>query len=263
VGLGAWWLWRPTAQFAAAPSWRQDFTTMSALDTSIWRYETDPAVPSYNHELQTYTQSSQNIRIEPGAGLVMQARKEATGYTSARIDTRDSFSFEYGKIEATMKLPAGNSAWPAFWLLSANQIHTKNLNADDAQWQQDRFYMKDGELDIMESYGDVPHQVEATVHTYNESKAAQTMVPDGGDQFHTYAVELTPTKITWTIDGAPYCTYTKKSDDPDAWPFGHGNRLYPILNVALKNPEQGALDDAKSPWTLQVQSVKYFPYTGR
>ncbi|MDR1182902.1 MAG: family 16 glycosylhydrolase, partial [Bacteroidales bacterium] len=40
--------------------------------------------------------------------------------TSGRVNTNGKFSFKYGKIEASIKLPkTANGLWPAFWLLGA------------------------------------------------------------------------------------------------------------------------------------------------
>ncbi|MFI5212852.1 MAG: glycoside hydrolase family 16 protein [Candidatus Saccharimonadales bacterium] len=235
----------PHAEFSVQPTWQQAFNHQSdgELDPVVWSYNVDPAVPTYNAEEQAYTGQRRNVRIEKDA-LVIEAHREAYAYpndpsghaydiTSGRIDTHNSFSFEYGKIEATMKLPSGAGTWPAFWLLSANQPYTSILHPSAADWAQKRFYMHDGELDIMEAYGTNPGVVEATAYTYNQTVSAERAVPDMSNTFHTYGLEVTPTKVTWTIDGSAYYSFQKPSDNPDAWPFGHGNRFYVILNLAM------------------------------
>ena len=59
-------------------------------------------------------------------------------YTSASINTHHKFSFLYGKIEARMKLPAGQGMWPAFWMMGESR--------GPQRWP------KCGEIDIMEFY---------------------------------------------------------------------------------------------------------------
>src|SRR5687768_16483223 len=126
-----------SGEFRETPSWAQEFNLMrtTAIDTAVWRHETSPDVPGFNDELQAYTSRAENVRIERGVGLVIEAHRRGYqypddpearrfDYTSGRIDTRDSFSFEYGKVEARIKMPKGPGVWPAFWLLSANGIHT-------------------------------------------------------------------------------------------------------------------------------------------
>jgi beta-glucanase (GH16 family) len=57
--------------------------------------------------------------------------------TSGRVNTNGKFSFKYGRIEASIKLPkTANGLWPAFWLLG--------VDFTTAGWPQC------GEIDIME-----------------------------------------------------------------------------------------------------------------
>jgi beta-glucanase (GH16 family) len=261
-----------TGGFSTAPVWRQNFSAMAdgLVDNKVWRYELDPAVPGYNDEVQAYTASSRNVRIEKGR-LVLEARREPYVYpsdpsgrqyeiTSGRIDTKDSFSFEFGKFEATMKLPKGTGTWPAFWFLSANQPNTSKLHPTNQSWEEPRFYMHDGELDAMEAYGADPGTVEGTVYSYQKTTEFRTRVPDASDAFHTYGVEVTPDKVLWTVDGRPYGEFRKPSDNTDQWPFGGGNRFYPILNLAMGG-SGGAPDPAVNSWRLEVSDIRYYGYT--
>ena len=40
---------------------------------SVWRYDLNPNVPGYNKESQVYTNSQNNVRIEPGVGLIIRS----------------------------------------------------------------------------------------------------------------------------------------------------------------------------------------------
>lgn len=260
---------------ATSPAWEQNFAAMQniTVDPSVWYNELNPDVPGYNGEKQAYTSRATNIRIEPTKGLVIEARKEnytypndtqgrIFGYTSARIDTRNSFSFEYGKVEAIMKLPKGAGTWPAFWMLSANQFYTSKLNPTDADWQTPRFYLKDGELDAMEHYGSMPGVIEGTAHSVLGVSEGNTQIADYDTAYHTYGVEVTPGQITWSVDGKAYHVLKKTSNDPDAWPFGNGNKLYVIFNLAMGGSGGGAIDDSQGPWKFEIQKVRYFDYIG-
>ena len=77
--------------------------------------------------------------------------------TSARLNTHDKVTVEYGKVEARIAFPyTGNGLWPAFWMLGNNLA--KNLgNNDDIDKQkaelakQNRVvWPKCGEIDICE-----------------------------------------------------------------------------------------------------------------
>lgn len=58
---------------------------------------------------------------------------------SARLRTLKSFSFQYGRVEVTAKLPKGDWLWPAIWLLPTHNEY--------GNWPAS------GEIDIMESRG--------------------------------------------------------------------------------------------------------------
>jgi beta-glucanase (GH16 family) len=90
----------------------------------------------------------------------------------------------------------------------------------------------------------------------------QKTVPTATQQFHTYGVELMPTKIIWTVDGQPYGTYDKPSGQPQDWPFGSGNRFYVILNLAMGGDGGGAIDDGQGPWQMQIEKINFYEYTG-
>lgn len=260
-------------EFAATPTWEQDFTRQSQLDTSVWQYDLNPEVPTWNKELQGYTNRPQNVRVEQGTGLVIEARREQYqypddpsrrnwDYTSGRIQTGQGYTVGLGRIEATMKLPEGKGVWPAFWLLSANQPYTKALRPTDKDWQQDRFYMHDGELDIMEYYGNQPGAIDLTAHTYNKSYEGSAQVPDATAGFHTYGVDIFENRMVWRIDGKAVRTVVAPSGNPDDWPFKAGNDFKVLLNLALGG-NAGSPDASRNDWQLVVKDVRYYAMQGR
>ena len=48
------------------------------------------------------------------------ARRDGELYTSARLLTKDTFTFTYGRIETRLRVPRGGGLWPAVWTLAAN-----------------------------------------------------------------------------------------------------------------------------------------------
>ncbi len=58
---------------------------------------------------------------------------------SARVRTANTFSFKYGRLEISAKLPRGDWIWPAMWLLPEDQAY--------GTWPAS------GEIDLMESRG--------------------------------------------------------------------------------------------------------------
>jgi beta-glucanase (GH16 family) len=124
--------------------------------------------------------------------------------------------------------------------------------------------MKDGELDIMEHYGNIPGQIESTAHSFLHSREVHVDVPDYSTNFHTYGVELRPTDIRWTLDGTEYGRVEKQSDDPDEWPFGNGNKMYVILNLAMGGGMKSNYIDRshRRAWRLIVRDVRFYEYEG-
>lgn len=236
--------------------WKEDFTAYGAATpkSSAWNIA-DGNTPIYNDEQQTYSSASSAVRVESGA-LILEARQAGSGYSSGRIDTRGKRTVQSGtRTEARIRLPKGRGVWPAFWLLSDNQPHTTKLRPTAGDWAQERFYMWDGELDIMEMYGAYPGQVEATVHTFANSYEKQTTLPDP-DDWHTYWMEWRGDSLTIGVDQTAYLTYAKAGKNTDAWPMTSDNNYYVILNLAMGGSGGGQIISAAGDrWHMQVAYV--------
>jgi len=151
-----------------------------------------------NRELQCYTNDRwQNIRQENGR-LIIQARKEAwgnKGFTSARIYSKNSWT--YGKFEMRARLPKGKHLWPAFWMMPTYSNY--------GEWP------RSGEIDIMEYRGQRPNNVLGTLHfggsreQHGQVGSPETSFPiDFSQDFHVFAVDWSPNKIMWMVDGRVY-----------------------------------------------------------
>jgi len=171
-------------------AWADEFNGTS-LDTSKWNIEVN-GNGGGNNELQYYTARPENIRVT-GGELVIEARREAylgKQYTSGRITTQNKASWQYGRMEARMKIPTGKGTWPAFWMLG-NAISSVGWPAS-------------GEIDIMEHVNSeaVTH---GTIHWLDHNNAyANYGGPSGSldfSQYHVYAVEWDASVIRWYVDG--------------------------------------------------------------
>ncbi|AEF82958.1 glycoside hydrolase family 16 protein [Leadbettera azotonutricia] len=124
--------------------WEDNFDG-SSIDTSNWivvRWGAD-TVPA--GELEIYQPSNVTMEEEPVSGnscMVLTAKidtnKSGKGQiTSGRVDSYGKRQFQYGKIEASIKLPkTANGLWPAFWMLGTDEM--------EIGWPMC------GEIDIME-----------------------------------------------------------------------------------------------------------------
>ncbi len=258
-----------TDPFSLRPSWEQDFTAMpdGPLDQRYWNIDTGTRIPGYNKELEALTQRIQNVRIQNGT-LILQGQREQHPYegryfTSGRVTTKRTF--RYGKLEVDAQLPAGQGTWPAIWLLPLGQgrydpQHFGINPRSNSAWGIN------GEIDICEARGSQPGIVTSTLHNYTTlitgrmppAYHTQTAVPNSSTTFNTYGIERTPKRITFTLNGKPYHTIQKTSDNPAIWPFDQPYNL--ILNLALGGTYGGPVV-GNGPWKMDIKTVRFFRLT--
>lgn len=179
-----------------------------------------------NNELQYYTSRTNNARIENG-NLVIEAKEESFGgrnYTSARLLTKNKLNFQYGRIEARIKIPRGQGIWPAFWMLGSN--------FDSVGWPNC------GEIDIMENIGREPRTVHGTIHGPGYSGGGgiggSHLFPSGvnvADDYRVFAIEWETNRISWFVGTNLYLTLTPANLGGRAWVFNQP--FFIILNVAV------------------------------
>ncbi len=178
-----------------------------------------------NQELEVYTNSPDNAHMDGQGNLVIRAIKNGNSYTSARLLTQNRFAFEHGRVEARIKIPAGQGIWPAFWMLG-DTINT-------AGWPLC------GEVDIMENIGKEPTIVHGTMHGPGYSGGsgigAPYSLPGGArfaDDFHTFVVQWSTAGVNFYVDGNLYKTTTPASiPSGTQWVFDHP--FFLLLNVAV------------------------------
>jgi beta-glucanase (GH16 family) len=179
-----------------------------------------------NQEWEAYTDRPENVRIENGM-LVIEAREEEATfsgrpYSSARIKTQGLHAWQYGRIEARIKLPYGQGIWPAFWMLGEN-IGSKGWPGS-------------GEIDIVEFIGREADHLYATVHApgYFGGDGVGSNITVSADSlkndFHIYAIEWEENEIRWYFDDQQFFKITPE-DVPDQWIFDHP--FFLILNLAV------------------------------
>lgn len=236
--------------------WSDEFEG-ETLDTTKWLYD----VGNWgwgNNELQYYTDSrTENTRLEEG-NLIIEARKNDMGqeWTSARLTTRGKTTFLYGKIEFKAIVPREKGNWAAGWTLGDSYV-------DELSWP----YC--GEIDIMESVGyEVNDETgdgisHATVHTpayyfkINNQISSTKEVKNIAGEFHTYAVEWTPTEIKGLVDDEVYYLYDKTANEKE-WPFNKPQNI--ILNLAMGGGWGGAqgMDTSVTSQKLVIDYVRVY-----
>lgn len=220
----------------------------TAPNPGIWRFDTG-AGGWGNAELQTYTDSRRNSALDGAGNLVITARREADGsYTSARLKTEGTFTAQYGRIEARIRIPRGQGLWPAFWMLGAD--------IGQVGWPAC------GEIDVMENVGYEPGVVHGTVHGPGYSGAqgltASYTQPSGAafaDDFHVFGVDWRPGSVTWTVDGVARRTVTRADVGSSPWVFD--KPFFVLLNIAVGGTWPGSPDaTTRFPQQMTVDWVR-------
>jgi beta-glucanase (GH16 family) len=231
--------------------WVDEFTPSSEgsqPDPANWKYEVGGNGWG-NRELETYCAygsdkppcraTEPNAYVGADGYLHIVARQNLAGqYTSARLLSQDLKSFQYGRMEARIKIPAGEGLWPAFWM----------LGDDIAQVR----WPACGEFDIMESIGKEPGTIHGSIHGkgfIGASIGLPYTLPDDmifSAAFHRFGLLWSPGKVQYYVDDPnhPYATFTPADLPAGAiWPFDEGKFFF-LLNLAVGGNWPGRPDES-------------------
>jgi beta-glucanase (GH16 family) len=246
--------------------WSDEFNSAaaaSAPDSANWTFETG-ANGFGNQELETYCSygssqppcdaASPNAFVGKDGDLHIVARSDGHGgFTSARIKSEGLKSFQYGRIEARIKVPKGEGFWPAFWMLGDNIRQVK--------------WPACGELDIMENIGKKPGTIYGSIHgsgfTGTQIGLPYSLPADQsfGGAFHTFGLLWSPHKIEYYVDDPAhvYASFTPSSLPKGAvWPFDDGKYFF-ILNLAVGGDWPGPPDtSSRFPQEMLVDYVRVY-----
>jgi len=255
--------------------WSEEFDGPE-IDPEVWFFETGdgsqygfgqvPGKPPGwgNNELQYYLPD--NAMIVNGV-LEITARRESVGdfnYTSARINTRDRFAFQYGRIEASIKFPSGQGLWSAFWMLSQDSEYL--CDGQPCEWAAT------GEIDIVEAInldGAGGNEVFNTIHyggeetKFQQTSTGTTYTPgeDVTENFHTYALEWDENEFRWYFNGQLIAMenswFTTADNQPYPAPFNQPFHI--LLNLAVGGDFPGSPNGTTPfPATMEVDWVRVY-----
>lgn len=245
-----------TGSFGKTPVWADEFNYPGTPDSTKWGYDTGGHGWG-NNELQNYTRSPENVRVEKGM-LIIEARQEPSGnrdFSSARLISKGKGDFLYGKIVVRAKLPSGRGTWPAIWMLASQNTFGTRLWPDN------------GEIDIMEHVGHDQNGVHGNIHTkaFNHvlktNKGNRITVEAASTRFHDYYLEWTPEKIVVGVDNQSYFTFEKLPDYTwEQWPFDKPFHL--LLNIAVGGNWGGqkGVDASIFPQQMEVDFIRVYPW---
>ena len=232
----------------------------TTLDTSKWIVQ-QTATSGFHSGPECFVDSPNNISLANGV-LTLTARQEAapftcpsplgnytTQYTSGMVSTWGLFAQAYGRFEVRAKVPpaAVKGLQESFWLWPQNMTY--------GAWPAS------GEIDIAEIYSLYNDRAVPYIH-YNSAAPdpnvtnTNCMINDVS-QFHTYAVDWTPSSITIIYDGHTCLTDTWDPAAPLTHPQPFDQPFIICLTQAL-GIGGNAFDPATTPLpaTTQIDYVR-------
>lgn len=225
--------------------WSDEFNFSGAPDDANWTYDLGTGIDGWgNRELQTYTDTAENVIIEDGL-LKIIARSEP--FTSARVKTQGLFSQTYGRFEARLRTPYGPGIWAAFWLLGDS--------VDTVGWPQC------GEIDIMEIKGQQPNVIKGSLHAPGNFGPSGLGKSFGFENdrfdadFHILAIEWGVDYIDYYVDDTLYQRITPS--DVEEWVFNEPFHI--VLNTAIGGDFVGfPTSSTPFPQTMEVDYVRVY-----
>jgi len=225
--------------------WFDEFNTDGVPSPTKWEYDLGTGSGGWgNSELEYYTSRPENVIVQGGV-LKIKAIKEnysGSAYTSTRMLSKGLFSFKYGRVEVSAKLPAGVGTWPAIWMLGSD-ISTAGWPAC-------------GEIDIMEYKGSDVNKIYGTLHYPGRSggnaDGSTKVITNASTEFHTYSLDWSATAIKIYVDGQLIHSVA----NTPAIPFNHD--FFMILNVAMGGTFGGTVDPAFTNATMEVDYVRVY-----
>ncbi len=163
---------------------------------------------------------------------------EVFDYSSGLISSHKSFTTQYGRFEIRAKMPRGQGLWPAFWLLPIT-----------TEWPP--------EIDVFEALGHEPDIVHMHAHWEEGGKHRDSgetyQGPDFTQEFHTFAVEWSPEKIVWLVDGVKRHELAGKSPNEP---------MYLLANMAVGGNYPGS-PDASTPFpaSFDIDYIRVYEST--
>lgn len=225
--------------------WSDEFDANSASTPDITKWGYDLGAGGWgNNEKQYYTNRTNNAIVSDGT-LKINAIKEpynGSNYTSARLLSKGKFSFKYGKVDISAKLPATGGTWPAIWMLGENFL--------SAGWPNC------GEIDIMEHVGNSMNKIYGTLHYPGRSGAnadgATRMINNATTEFHKYTLEWTDVSIKISVDNEVFYSFVNNPTTPFNQDF------FFILNIAIGGNLGGTIDPAFTKTLMEVDYIRVY-----
>lgn len=229
--------------------WEDDFEVDGAPDPSNWSFA-GRGTPDW----KCYCTDSPETYFVEGGLLHLKASQhtdpaDSVKYQTGCIQTKERFSFRYGKLEVRAKLSKGKGSWPAIWMMPEDSKYGGWPNS--------------GEIDVMEHLNYDPF-VYQTLHSHHIDRLEEKDNPPyyatqafDVDEFNVYGVEWFEDRLDFFVNGDMTFSYPKlEGADDKQWPFDQD--FYIILNQALGGSWVGEIHDEDLPVQMLVDWVRVY-----
>ncbi len=257
--------------------WSDEFNG-SSLNRSNWNYQIgngyNPGSGGFdgwgNGEWEWYR--TDNVSVSSG-NLVIKGEYLSSPLTiqgrtwyqfSGRITTKGLRSWQYGRVEARIKLPTATATWPAFWMMGSACDTTVN-GATNGYDVLPTNWSSCGEIDIMEHKNDETQicsnlfwDTRIGVYPWASGSIASNATWTTGvdvSQYHVYAFEWNSTTMTWYLDGRAIKTQDCSSASMEEFrqPF------FILLNLAIAGQFTGTTPvQSQFPIYMYVDYVRVY-----
>jgi beta-glucanase (GH16 family) len=266
--------------------WSDEFNGSGQPNSANWNYHVgngyNPGLPGFqgwgNGEWEWYRPEN---AYQSGGNLVIRGDYSTTPYyniggqnwyqKSARITTQGKKSWQYGYIEARIRMPTIQGNWCAFWMMgtssaSSGEMFTSSYNPPASYYNtMVNNWASCGEIDIMEhvnggstGFANCFWDLRTGVYPWTSGQNANygnTSVPYGDvTQFHTYALYWDATVMRWYVDGVQrhVIDITPATLEEFRKPF------YLILNMAIGGSLTGNVSATGWPAYMFVDYVRVY-----
>jgi len=260
--------------------WSEDFkgSKDSSIDSKNWSARNCHRTPSgmgggacFDSEVVYYAPSAIKLDgSDDGAAVISTTRitgappsdagtclSNYCAFVSGRFDTHGKLAFQYGFIEARIKMPVGSGNHPAFWMLGDN--------INQVGWPTS------GEMDITEIHGNDPYTTTSATHystaylpnsccsNHFYKVASLGVGADVSVSYHTYAVAWLPNSISYYVDNRLISTTTPQTLG-GYWSFN--DKFFLILNNAVNAGFSGSWANLQSS-TMSIDWVRSYQLNGQ
>ncbi len=215
-------------------------------DAKVWRYCTRRPKVTWAR----YLSNSPEVAFIKDGNLVLRAipnpdkSKDNVSMLTGGIETSQSFTFRFGRVECRALVNPFVGNFPAIWMMPKTKLG----------------WPKGGEIDIFEQINNEQRSY-ATVHsTWTQNHPDQ---PHSGNlwmpmnRYHIYAVEWEEDMLTFFADGKRVFQYKKQNDSQEQWPFDKSN-FYLILNQSVGNGSWAANPDVNHIYEMRVDWIRVY-----